>query len=283
MRTMIGGFVMALAVLVALPLAQGGRKVHGIVAAAATERPVANARVTYEEQGGAAQTAVTDAKGYFEFPSGSLGVVTVTARGYGTARRRWPPRQGLQLRVPLTPPATLSGTVTDMATRQSVGGALVTVMVRHPGDVVSDMTIAENGTFRFDDLPPGPGVVMARAAGYAPSLGAVTIEAGKVRDARIGLLLEAVATGQVQDRGGSPVAGARVSASYPDTTAGADQLQSFIGGRPFTGPDGAFALNGLVPDTPISLQAELDGRRSEAVTVTVGPGMLQQNVVLRLP
>lgn len=282
MRTLIGGFAMVLAVLVALPLAQGGRKVHGVVVAAATGHPVAAAQVKYEEQGRAGQTAVTDAKGYFEFADGSLGVVTVTARGFGTARRRWPPRQGLQLRVPLMPPAILSGTVTDMATRQSVG-ALVTVTVQHPGDVVSDMTISENGTFRFDDLPPGPAVVMARADGYAPSLGAVTVEAGKARDARIGLLLEAVAAGQVQDRGGSPVTGARVSASYPDTTAGAGQLQAFIGGRPFTGPDGAFALNGLVPDTPISLQAELDGRRSEAVTVTVGPGMVQQNVVLRLP
>ncbi len=63
MRTMIGGFVMTLAVLVALPLAQGGRKVHGVVVAAATGRPVANARVKYEEQGRAGQTAVTDANG----------------------------------------------------------------------------------------------------------------------------------------------------------------------------------------------------------------------------
>ena len=282
MRTMIGGFVMTLAVLVALPLAQGGRKVHGVVVAAATGRPVANARVKYEEQGRAGQTAVTDAKGYFEFPIGNLGVVTVTSRGFGTARRRWPPRQGLQLRVPLRPPASLSGTVTDMATRGSVA-ALVTVTVRHPSDVVSDMVLAENGTFQFDDLPPGPAVVLARAAGYAPSIGAVTVEAGKVRDARVGLLLEAVATGYVEDRRGSPVAGAWVSASYPDTTAGAGQLQSFIGGRPLTGPDGAFTLNGLVPDTPISLQAEIDDRRSEVVTVTVGPGMMQQNVVLRLP
>ena len=59
MRTMIGGFVMTLAVLVALPLAQGGRKARGVVVAAATGRPVANARVKYEEQGRAGQTAVT--------------------------------------------------------------------------------------------------------------------------------------------------------------------------------------------------------------------------------
>lgn len=55
------------AVLVAFPDAQverAGRKVSGFVVAAATQQPVANASVRYEETGQPAQTTVTDGKGY---------------------------------------------------------------------------------------------------------------------------------------------------------------------------------------------------------------------------
>ena len=41
-------------------------------------------------------------------------------------------------------------------------------------------------------------------------------------------------------------------------------------------------IEGLVPDNSIYLQAELDGRRSEVVTVQIAPGMMQTGIVLRL-
>ena len=271
------------AALVTVPHAQVeslGRKVSGTVVSAATHQPVPNVRVQYEENGQSPQTTVTDAKGYFEFPAGRLGVVTVTARDFGTARRRWPPT-GSALRVEIMPPAIVRGTVSDLVTGRLVA-AMVNVMVQHPGNFVSHSVTAERGTFQIEDLPPGPALVTARSEGFAPFIGSTTVEGGQLRDVRIGLLLESQATGHVRDAQGAPVTGAFVSAAYPDM-AGGGILEGFIGGRPLTGPDGVFALRGLVPDTPIALQVELDGRRSAVETISVGPGMRRSGIVLTLP
>lgn len=259
---------------------RNARKVSGTVVAAATRQPVANARVQYVESGQAPRTTVTDAKGYFEFPAGRLGVVTVTARGFGVARRKWPP-SGTALQVELVPPAVVRGAVSDLATGRPLA-AIVTVMVQHPGNFVSHTVNAERGAFEVDDLPPGPALVTARSAGFAPYVGSITVEGGKVRDARIGLLLEAQAAGHVRDAAGTAVAGALVTATYPDLAA-TGILEGFVGGRPLTAADGEFALHGLAPDTPIALQAELDGRRSAVTTITVAPGTTQLGVVLTLP
>ena len=228
---------------VAFPHAQVdriGRKVTGVVVAAATQQPVPNARVGYEETGQPPQTTVTDAKGAFELPAGRVGVVTVTARNFGTARRRWPPHRGSRLRIELVPPAIVTGTVTDLATGRLLP-AVVTVRVRHADNFVSHTARARRGTFRIDDLPPGPGLVTTRSTGFAPSIGSITVEGGKERDTRIGLLLEAQATGQVVDRAGAPVAGAFVKAKYV-RLAGGRILRSFVGGNPFTGSDGTPVL-----------------------------------------
>ena len=276
----IGLLATALAVSPQGQVERPGRKVSGTVVAAATRQPIPNARVQYEEAGQTPQTTVTDAKGNFEFPAGRVGVLTVTARGFGTARRGWPPVNPT-LRVELVPPAILAGTVGDLATGRLVE-ALVNVMVQHPGNFVSNAAFAERGTFRIEDLPPGPALVTARSEGFAPYLGSTTVEGGKVRDVRIGLLLEAQATGHVRDARGEPVTGASVSAVYSDL-AGAGVLEGFVGGRSLTRADGVFALRGLVPDTTIALRAELDGRRSAVETISVGPGTRRSGLVLTLP
>ena len=283
MRTVVSGIVLVLVVIVALPFAQRGRKVSGFVVVEATRQPIENARVWYDESGEPTQETVTDAKGYFEFRSGYLGVVTVIAQGFGTARRRWPPTEGrAQLDVAVTRPATLRGTVADMVSGRPVDAA-VTVMVRHPGNVVSETVKTEGGAFQIDDVPFGPAVVLAVADGFAPYLGTVTVEGGATSDLRARLLLEAIAEGRVLDSNGSPVQGAFVSVAYSGPVGGGGRLEGFVGGRPWTGSDGEFALIGLVPDTLIALQAEFDGRLSEVETIRVGPGMAQENIVLRLP
>ena len=86
----------------------------------------------------------------------------------------------------------------------------------------------------------------------------------------------------VSDADGQPVSGALVSTTYPDL-AGAGLVEGFVGGRPLTGTDGVFALDGLMPDTPIALQAELGSRRSPVETISVGPGMMRLDIVLTLP
>ena len=137
-------------------------------------------------------------------------------------------------------------------------------------------------TFQMVDLPPGPALVTARSYGYAPYVGSSTVEEGRTRDIRIGLLLEARAEGQVRNSEGEPVAGAVVIATYPEL-GGAGLVEDFVGGRPWTGSNGVFSLNGLIPDTPIALQAELGHRRSEAETIEIGPGMRRSDIVLTLP
>lgn len=280
-RRVLGGVLSALVAVAALS-AQTGRKVSGTVVSAVAQQPVANVGVRYEESGQQPQTTVTDSKGYFEFPTpGRLGVVTVSARSFGTARRRWPPTSSSTLLVELTPPAILRGTVSDLVTGRPVA-AVLNVLVQHPGNFVSRTAVAEKGAFEVRDLPPEPAILTARSLGFAPFVGGTDVEAGKVRDVQVGLLLEARAEGEVRDSGGDPVAGAVVTAAYPEL-AGAGLVEDFVGGWPLSRPDGVFALDGLVPDTSIALQAELDGRRSAVETVSITPGTKRSGIVLTLP
>lgn len=276
--------IIGLAVLVgAAALAQNGRKVTGVVVAAATRQPVANAQVSYAESGRRLRTTRTDSKGRFEIPNSGVlgGVVTVAARRFGTSKRAWPPREGSELRFALTPPATASGTIADLATGRAVEGR-VTLVVRHPLNLVSSSTRTRGGAFRFDDLPPGPAVIYAQADGFAPYFGALTIDAGKRHETGLGVLLEAAASGRVLDRDGSPATDARVSVRYSRTLPGGGILAGLVRGNVVADANGTFRVGGLVPDTPIAVQAELEGRLSDVVTISVEPGMEQQGLVLRV-
>lgn len=264
-----------------------GRKVSGVVVAAATDRPVSDAQVNYEEDG-VVQRTRTDEKGYFEFPRGSLGVVTVTATGFGTAYARWPSFGGGQLRVVLRPPVTVSGVVMDMATKEPAVGATVTVMVDTVDyNFLSDTTTTgSRGAFRFDDLPPASAqaAYLVHSHGFAPGFGLFAVDDKDGASVRIGLLLEARASGYVRDARGHAVPGAVVSGTYEDSLQGAGFLEGLVGGRMITGSDGAFTLNGIVPDQPLALQATMDdGRVSNIVTVTIVPGTLRGEIDLRIP
>ena len=280
--------VFLVVVIFVLPLlsvsafAQRGRKVSGTVTAKQTGQPVVGAVVQYDE-GGISQSTTTDGKGYFEFSEGRRGVVTVTASDFGTARRRWPPPRGSQLTIVMEPPAFLAGTLMDAATGRGVAGA-VTVMVQDAGGFTSLSGRAASGAYEIGDLPSGPAVVMASAEGYAPAWRPVSIESGESHTAAFRLDLEALATGTVVDAGGLSVAGAYVFASYSDEEGAYGMLDSLVGGVPWTDAQGRFGLGGLIPDVPITLQAEsADGELSNTVTVTIPPGSVRRNVELRLP
>ncbi len=282
MRPGIAGVIGAVVALSLTVFAQSGRKITGVVVDSASQRPVVNADVGYRETGGATQATTTDSKGRFEFTDGVAGVVAVEARRYATAWKVWPPRTGRELRFELYPPARVEGTMVDMATGASVDG-YVTMYVRSPASLVNNAARVRGGVFRFDDLPPGPAVVVAHAYGFSPYFGALTIDAGKNHSTRVGLVLESVASGLVVDANDDPVDGARVRVGYDRSLPGGGYFASFSRGQATTRSEGEFEIRGLVPDTPIALQAELRGRRSDVVTITVGPGMARRDLVLRLP
>ena len=267
------------------PACAQGRNVTGTVVNAASNAPVAGAQVDYEE-GGSVQTTRTDSKGYFEFGAGTLGVVTVTARDFGTAYMRWPPSYGTSLRILLREPRTASGTVIDMATRNPIGGATVTVMALSVDrNIISDTAMSTlRGEFGFQNLPAVSDQVayIAYAHGFAPRFGLFTLNEKAVTNIRIGLLLDALASGTVVDAAGDPVDGALVNATYGDRTEGAGMLEGLIGGRVRTGADGKFQLDGIAPDEAVTLQAEFGGRLSNTVTVTVAPGTIQTAIALRI-
>jgi len=92
-----------------------------------------------------------------------------------------------------------------------------------------------------------------------------------------------VATGEVRDGNDNPVAGAWVTARYPDSLEGGGLLSGLVGGQPRTGTEGEFVLDGLVPNTSIALKATLEGRESAEVVVTGLPASVESDIVLRLP
>ena len=137
-------------------------------------------------------------------------------------------------------------------------------------------------TSRIDDLPAGPAVLVVVADGYAPYWSAITLERDD-HSARVGLLLEASATGTVIDSSGAPVLGAFVSVAYSDEAGGGGLLDGYTTGRLMTMSDGEFSIYGLLPDTPIEVQGFLeDGRSTDVVTINVSAGFVYEGLVLRV-
>ena len=271
--------IIGVVLLSAAVFAQEGRKITGVVEAA-SGGPVANALVSYAERDRELWTTRTDSKGAFEIPDARRGVVTVTARGFGTAKRSWPPRTGLVLRFVLSSPAVVGGSLVDAATGAGVAGTVVLDARDRFYQVSKSAEV--RGAFEFVDLPAGPAVVQALADGFAPHFGTLTIAAKERTDIRIGLLLQAVASGHVLEADGSPAVEAVVYVGYSSSLPGAETLAALAGGDSVTDEEGQFVIEGLVPDNSVYLQAELDGRLSEVVTVQIAPGMMRTGIVLRL-
>ncbi len=159
---------------------------------------------------------------------------------------------------------------------------IVSLMVDHPINPVSDMAFMEDGRFSFEGLPPGPAVLVTHAQGFAPN-SRMTLGAGAREERRVGLLLEGVVSGGVVDSARQGVPAATIHVVYNAGFEGAEMLESFIGGHAFTGDEGRFIVNGIVPDEVFTIYAETeDGRRSGALTLEATPGIPIENVVLRM-
>ena len=266
-----------------------GRKVTGTVVAAPkgledAGQPLAGAPVEYVEDGSVdVQVTTTDTKGYFEFPAGRSGVVTASYRQRATISVGWPSRNRTgELRIMLPRPSTLQGRLYDMSTRQTIREGMVSVMVDHPVNPVSNEVYMENGQFEFEGLPPGPALLVIHADGFAPTYTLATLEAGEQERTDIGLLLDGVVFGTVVDGTGDLVIGADIHAEY-ESYEGAVLLENFIGGITMTDLDGRFQLRGIVPDESFFIYAtHEDGQRSARMRLRAMPGVPLENVVLRL-
>lgn len=284
-RTAILAITVAAAVSV-LPITvqnQAPRRVTGVVESAG--RPVAGALVEYEEDGEVGvETTTTDERGYFEFESGQQGIVTASKSGLAAISVLWPPWNAMpDLRIELPRSAALEGSLYDMMTRQTILEGKVSVSVDHDASPMSDTVFLEDGRFSFEDLPPGNGVLLVHAAGFAPHRGVLRLDAGEAQEMRIGLLLEGVVSGSVVDAEGEVVPEATVYVIYDAEFEDGELLESFLGGHMHTGDEGVFRVNGIVPDTPFSIYAETeDGRRSDTMTLEVVPGIPIENVILRI-
>ena len=97
------------------------------------------------------------------------------------------------------------------------------------------------------------------------------------------MMLEAVLAAVSSMRRGEPVVGARVRLGYDVSVERADILAGMVRGFVTTDANGVFVIGGLIPDTPITLRAEVDGRVSNVVSVTATePGFQQNGLAMRI-
>lgn len=116
-------------------------------------------------QGGGASTT-TDANGDYTLKDVGPGDVQVTfsKNGYATIKRNQPVGGGTTatLDVTLAPPGTIAGKVTNSATGEGIGGAIVTY---GGGTVMAD----GSGNYSIPGVPSGGEIVSASAPGYNSS------------------------------------------------------------------------------------------------------------------
>lgn len=241
--------------------------------------PVAGATVTLTPAGvGMPLTAVTSSQGEYLIDGVPWDTVTGQPRGYTFSLSDLPEGytaastpDGITIEVgqeePSTgndfvvqAPAALSGTVT--AGGEPVAG--VVVSLAGPGGAVSTTTAAD-GTYVFDNVPPGDHTVRITVPdGYqadGPETQDVTVAAEDVTDVDFALSHRGSIGGTVTDAAGDPVPGATVTVTGPDTTA---TLVTDAAGGYYTGdlPPGDYGIELIVPD---GYTAD-DTERSVAVT-----------------
>ena len=122
--------------------------------------------------------------------------------------------------------------------------ANVRVEATGPGGQMANRTTDGTGIVELRALAAGEWKLSVRASGYVSTARAITVRSGRgLQDATFDLVRGATLAGEVRDRFGRRVAGARVSIGEVSTV---------------TDSEGAFRLTGVVSGT---LEAESDGRR----------------------
>jgi hypothetical protein len=159
------------------------------------------------------------------------------------------------------------------------GGARALIRDTHSGSPLANVRVEATGpagqtTSRATDsrgivelrgLAAGDWKLSVRAAGYVAAARAVTVRVGRgLQDIALDLVRGATLAGEVRDRFGRRVAGARVSIGAVSTV---------------TDAEGAFRLTGVESGV---LEADSDGRRG-AVELRLAPGDERLSLTINLP
>lgn len=263
------------------------------VVSAQTDRPIPGALVRVlvandqVAQGDAFREAKTDANGRAKFRGlDPIGNHAVWAEADGFAGRQvnvMPSHEvgsAWETRIPLVPGALVSGRVVD-ANGAGLPGALVAwsntdevldesaFRVFNPfSDYgrMSEKATDGQGRYRMT-VPPGAGCVVAEKPGLrVGSKCHVAVQMGRETTGVDIVLRDGLrVTGRVVDTTGSPVEGAEVIATTPDT-AHEPSMRRAYRFRAKTGPDGRFALSGLPPQAFV-LAAKTETASSPLVDV----------------
>ncbi len=226
---------------------RNGSTVRGTVVDAETGEPVPGARVRvieadritfYSRAGRGAWVEPSfgaGEDGTFAIPGVAPGILRleVSAPGHGAVRVSLDVNADTDpepLVVSLPAAARLRGVVLDSAGRP-VAGARVTVSIPEADDFRSAAT-AENGTWRFNDLPPGSATVVALLPGNPPSTitRKVTLRAGREESLELAPARERVVVSGTMRIGHRPLRGFLAATSGNETVEGR------------AGDDGAFEL-----------------------------------------
>lgn len=166
------------------------------------------------------------------------------------------------------PGASLSGRVLDERGRPVAGSEVLVGYesaqwaCAREGAPPCRVAVAEDGSFRMDDLPPGPQLVLARAPGRAAQVSSIDLVADVEQEVTIMLVPEPVVTGCVFDVDGRPLPHVRVSTAEDGT---------FSSTRAWSDERGRFELRGAGIGA-VLLHAGGDGRGQDRVEMTLRSG-----------
>ncbi|MEU3712122.1 MFS transporter [Streptomyces catenulae] len=226
--------------------------------------PVAGASVTLiDRRGRQAGVTTTDAAGRFALPDPGAGSYVLTGAAPGHTPHALALSCGgapVDVLLTLTGAARLTGTLSGGARGAALAGGGV-VVTDAEGAVVGRATTGADGRWEIRELPCTLCTVAFSAPGHRPEARTVDLAdtSGATGCEEIRLLPVASVRGTVRGPGGAPLADAAVTVLTDGTVAG----------HTVTGPDGAFAFDGLTGGD-LTLTASGYPPRATPISLTAG-------------
>ncbi len=156
---------------------------------------------------------------------------------------------GANLTITQGSPGTITGVVTDTASKPVAGAAVV--FTPSGGGSVQTATTDANGSYTLSNVPPGTYTGTASLSGATATSGAVTVTSGQTLTVNFKLVPgNGNATGRVVDNSGNPIAGATVffnggGLTTPATaTTGTNGVYTFA---PGSLPAGSYQVSATAP------------------------------------